>query len=202
MAPSAMPRAAASSSWISSSGSPSIARRLRTLTKLELRKLRAGGEIIASGNVRRTAGRLVVGHVVGQAVLAHRGQPLAEEFAAARRRREVALGERRIGQLQRREALRLQLLEVDHVGREGAAAQGLVVVGEARLVEAHAPRQFAKHPGVAARLAARRDGRRGSAARRCGRSWSGCPSARAAWWRAARSRRSRRCRSGTAPAPR
>jgi hypothetical protein len=44
-----MPRAAASLSWISSSGSPSMSRRLRTLTKLELRKLRAGGEIIASG---------------------------------------------------------------------------------------------------------------------------------------------------------
>jgi hypothetical protein len=49
MAPLSMPRAAASSAWISSSGSPSMARRLVTLTKVELRKLRAGGEIIASG---------------------------------------------------------------------------------------------------------------------------------------------------------
>ena len=49
MAPSAMPRGCASSAWISSSGSPSASRRLCTLTKVELRKLRAGGEIMASG---------------------------------------------------------------------------------------------------------------------------------------------------------
>jgi len=47
--PSAMPRSSASSACISTSGSPSMSRRLLTLTKLELRKLRAGGEIIASG---------------------------------------------------------------------------------------------------------------------------------------------------------
>ena len=56
IAPLLMPRGAASSGWISSSGSPSIARRLLTLTKLELRKFRAGGEIIASGKRRASAG--------------------------------------------------------------------------------------------------------------------------------------------------
>jgi hypothetical protein len=44
-----MPRAAASSGWMSRCGSPSVARRLSTLTNELLRKLRAGGEIIASG---------------------------------------------------------------------------------------------------------------------------------------------------------
>jgi hypothetical protein len=57
--PSSMPRAAASTAEISSTGSPSIARRLVTLTKLELRKLRAGGEIIASGKRRASSGVLV-----------------------------------------------------------------------------------------------------------------------------------------------
>jgi hypothetical protein len=47
--PVAMPRATASASLISSTGSPSMSRRLCTLTKVEFRKLRAGGEIMASG---------------------------------------------------------------------------------------------------------------------------------------------------------
>ena len=47
--PSRMPRVAASCGCISSSGSPSMSRRLFTLTKLEFKKLRAGGEIIANG---------------------------------------------------------------------------------------------------------------------------------------------------------
>ena len=48
-APSAMPRAAASSGWISSLGPPSSARKRAWLAKVELRKLRAGGVISASG---------------------------------------------------------------------------------------------------------------------------------------------------------
>ena len=40
---------AASLGWISSNGSPSMLRRLMTLTNVELRKCRAGGEIMASG---------------------------------------------------------------------------------------------------------------------------------------------------------
>jgi hypothetical protein len=44
-----MARAWASLRCISTSGSPSLSRRLFTLTKLEFKKLRAGGEIMASG---------------------------------------------------------------------------------------------------------------------------------------------------------
>ena len=110
------------------------------------------------GVLGRTAGRLVVGHMVGQAVLPFGRQALAVELALARRCRETALGKRRFGQRQRGEALRQQRVEVDPVA-EGLPAQRVVLVGEAGLGEAHAARQFAEHPGVAARLAARRHGR-------------------------------------------
>src|SRR5476649_665961 len=58
ISPSLMPRAALSSGCISRCGSPSPARRLLTLTKVELRKLRAGGEIISSGYFAASSGLL------------------------------------------------------------------------------------------------------------------------------------------------
>ena len=107
----------------------------------------------------RAAGRLVVGQMVGQAVLAQRMHSRAEEFAASGRRRKIAVGERCFGQLHTGEALCEQLLVVDRAFGESAPADRLVVVRETGLVEAHAPRQLTKHPGVAARLATRRHGR-------------------------------------------
>ena len=57
-APSVIPRAAASTGWISSAGSPSASRSDATLTNVEFRKLRAGGEMMASGKRRARSGLL------------------------------------------------------------------------------------------------------------------------------------------------
>jgi hypothetical protein len=124
-----MPRAAASSAWISSTGSASMSRRLLTLTKLELRKLRAGGEIMASGNSSDVPAASWLGTWPGRP-----SAPSAASRALKNSQRpeavgNLAFGKGRIGQVQRGKAFVQQLLEVDLVA-EHRAAQLLVAVGK------------------------------------------------------------------------
>src|SRR6185369_3880024 len=110
------------------------------------------------GEALRSTASFVIGQMIRQAVQALPRQPLAEEFALARRRRKTTGGERCVGHVERRVALLQQLVEIDPAA-VGAAAKAFVVFGEARLVVTEAQREFAEDLRVGPGLAQWRDRR-------------------------------------------
>ena len=165
-----MPRGAASTALRSRCGVRSSASERRQVRERRVeevaRRRRDERQRVAPREFGVAGGRLARRDVVGQRIVSLRGQRRAREFALARRRREVALRERRVGDghVEALPAVAQQRVEIE-VARGGVVAlprrarHRLVGVAEAGLGEAHARGEPAEHLGVGQRFAERRDRR-------------------------------------------
>ena len=209
--PVSSPRAAASSGWIRTAGRPDRFRWLGDVREQRVQEVvvraRDQRERVARGERRALLRRLVRRRVARERI---------EPGLAMRSEKNSSLpdgvgnpvGERheRLGIVEPHPSARLERLERDAgerrvIGVEDLARHLLVAVVEAGLVEAQAPGQAPEDLGR--RADTRPEAAPPARSTRCrgARRRSGDRRARAAWWRAARCPRTRRCPSGSARRP-